>query len=53
MTGAGMTGAAGETSAMTFHGWTEEALDFYEGLAADNSKTYWTVHKPRYEELEG
>lgn len=35
---------------MTFHGWSAEALEFYEGLAADNSKTYWTEHKAVYEE---
>jgi uncharacterized protein (TIGR02453 family) len=34
---------------MSFSGWPEEALDFYEGLAADNSKTYWTRHKQTYE----
>ena len=25
---------------MAFGGWGDEALEFYEGLAADNSKTY-------------
>ena len=30
---------------MAFSGWPEEALDFYDGLAADNTKTYWTAHK--------
>ena len=30
---------------MSFSGWPEEALDFYDGLEADNSKTYWTAHK--------
>lgn len=34
---------------MSFQGWPEEALDFYEGLEADNSKTYWTAHKATYE----
>jgi uncharacterized protein (DUF2461 family) len=34
---------------MSFSGWPEEALDFYDGLAADNSKTYWTMHKPVYD----
>jgi uncharacterized protein (TIGR02453 family) len=34
---------------MSFSGWPEEALDFYEGLMADNSKTYWTAHKHVYE----
>lgn len=35
---------------MAFRGWPAEALDFYEGLEADNSKTYWTSHKAVYEE---
>jgi uncharacterized protein (TIGR02453 family) len=30
---------------MAFRGWPEEALDFYVGLEADNSKAYWTDHK--------
>jgi uncharacterized protein (TIGR02453 family) len=34
---------------MTFNGWPEAALDFYEGLEADNSKTYWTANKAVYE----
>jgi uncharacterized protein (TIGR02453 family) len=35
---------------MAFRGWPAEALDFYEGLEADNSKTYWTAHKTVYDE---
>jgi len=35
---------------MSFQGWPAEALDFYEGLEADNSKAYWTAHKAVYEE---
>jgi uncharacterized protein (TIGR02453 family) len=35
---------------MAFRGWPAEALDFYEGLEADNSKTYWTEHKAVYDE---
>ncbi|MEV6300038.1 DUF2461 domain-containing protein [Actinoplanes sp. NPDC051861] len=35
---------------MTFRGWPSEALEFYEGLSADNSKTYWTAHLTVYEE---
>ena len=27
-----------------------EALEFYDGLAADNSKTYWAARQPFYEE---
>jgi uncharacterized protein (TIGR02453 family) len=32
-----------------FGGWPAEALEFYEGLEADNSKAYWTAHKEVYE----
>jgi uncharacterized protein (TIGR02453 family) len=35
---------------MAFSGWPEEALDFYDGLMADNTKTYWTGHKAVYDE---
>jgi uncharacterized protein (TIGR02453 family) len=35
---------------MGFDGFPEEALDFYEGLEADNSKAYWTDHKAMYDE---
>ena len=34
---------------MGFRGWTAEAIDFYEGLEADNSKTYWNENKSVYE----
>jgi uncharacterized protein (TIGR02453 family) len=36
---------------MAFRGWKAEALDFFDGLEADNSKTYWQAHKPEYESL--
>jgi uncharacterized protein (TIGR02453 family) len=35
---------------MAFRGWPAEALEFYEGLEADNTKAYWTEHKAVYEE---
>jgi uncharacterized protein (TIGR02453 family) len=35
---------------MAFRGWPAEALEFYEGLEADNSKVYWTEHKALYEQ---
>jgi uncharacterized protein (TIGR02453 family) len=35
---------------MTFQGFPIEALDFYEGLEFDNTKTYWTAHKQVYDE---
>jgi uncharacterized protein (TIGR02453 family) len=35
---------------MAFRGWPAEALEFYDGLLADNSKTYWTAHKPTYDD---
>ena len=34
---------------MAFRGWPTEALEFYEGLEADNSKTFWLAHKEVYE----
>jgi uncharacterized protein (TIGR02453 family) len=36
---------------MAFDGWPEAALDFFEGLEADNSRSYWTAHKATYDEL--
>ena len=35
---------------MSFEGFPDEGLVFYEGLEADNSKTYWTRHKGAYDE---
>ena len=35
---------------MTFSGFPESALVFYEGLEADNSKSYWSDHKQVYDE---
>ncbi len=32
-----------------FQGFGDSALDFYEGLAADNSTTYWQQHKAVYD----
>ncbi|MGZ6980103.1 MAG: DUF2461 domain-containing protein [Acidimicrobiia bacterium] len=34
---------------MAFRGWPVEAVEFYEGLLADNSKAYWQEHKDVYE----
>ncbi len=34
---------------MAFRGWPAEALEFFEGLEADNSKPYWQRHKDVYE----
>ncbi len=34
---------------MTFDGFPDEGLVFYEGLEADNSKTYWTRNKSSYD----
>jgi uncharacterized protein (TIGR02453 family) len=36
---------------MAFRGWPVEALEFFEGLEADNSKAYWQRNKAIYEEL--
>jgi uncharacterized protein (TIGR02453 family) len=34
---------------VAFNGWPAEALEFYEGLEADNSRSYWTANKAVYE----
>lgn len=36
---------------MSFRGWPAEALEFYEGLEADNTKTYWQANRRVYETL--
>src|SRR5262249_20556149 len=36
---------------MTFRGWSVDAVEFYEGLEADNTKTYWQEHKTKYEQV--
>jgi uncharacterized protein (TIGR02453 family) len=33
----------------TFAGFSDRALEFYAGLERDNSKAYWTDHKPTYD----
>ncbi len=35
---------------MSFEGFPDEGLVFYEGLEADNSKTYWTRHRHTYDD---
>jgi uncharacterized protein (TIGR02453 family) len=40
-----------EVGAMAFRGWPAEALEFFEGLKADNSKTYWQRNKEIYHTL--
>lgn len=32
-----------------FTGFPEQALEFYEGLEADNTKAYWTDHRTAYD----
>ena len=34
---------------MAFTGWPDEAIAFYEGLEADNTKAYWTAHRERWD----
>ena len=34
-----------------FTGIPVAALDFYEDLEADNSKTWWAAHKETYDEV--
>jgi uncharacterized protein (TIGR02453 family) len=36
---------------MAFHGWKAEALEFFDGLEADNSKAYWERNRSVYDEL--
>jgi uncharacterized protein (TIGR02453 family) len=36
---------------VAFGGWKVEALEFFEGLEADNSKAYWQAHKHVYDDL--
>ena len=35
---------------MAFKGWRSEAVEFFEGLEVDNSRTYWQAHKSVYEQ---
>jgi uncharacterized protein (TIGR02453 family) len=32
-----------------FSGWPTEAVEFFQGLRADNTKAYWNAHKAVYE----
>ena len=34
---------------MTFAGWSDEAIEFFEGLEAENTKAFWESHKPVYQ----
>ena len=34
---------------MSFQGWQESALDFFEGLERENTKAYWTAHRSVYD----
>ncbi len=36
---------------MAFTGFSQEAIEFYEQLDADNTKSFWTVNRDRYVEL--
>jgi uncharacterized protein (TIGR02453 family) len=36
---------------MSFRGWPVEAIEFFEGLEADNSKTYWQANRGVYDKL--
>src|SRR5216684_1938612 len=35
---------------MTFGGFPAAAFEFYAGLRADNSRTYWSAHRDAYED---
>jgi uncharacterized protein (TIGR02453 family) len=34
---------------VTFRGWPAEAIEFFEGLSADNSKSFWQANSAVYE----
>jgi len=36
---------------MGFSGWSAQAVEFFTGLEADNTKAYWSAHKAVYESL--
>jgi uncharacterized protein (DUF2461 family) len=36
---------------MTFRGWAVEAIEFFEGLEADNPKTYWQRNRDVYDSM--
>ena len=36
--------------ATTFRGWSDQVFAFYQGLEADNSRTYWTEHRATYDD---
>lgn len=36
---------------MAFRGWKVEALEFFEGLEAENTRAYWQAHKHVYDTL--
>jgi uncharacterized protein (TIGR02453 family) len=36
---------------VAFRGWKAEALEFFDGLEADNSKGYWSAHRDLYEDV--
>jgi uncharacterized protein (TIGR02453 family) len=35
---------------MAFKGWSAEAIEFFEALEVDNSKTFWHAHKSTYQQ---
>jgi uncharacterized protein (TIGR02453 family) len=34
---------------VAFAGWRDEAIEFFEGLEAENTKAFWESHKPVYQ----
>jgi uncharacterized protein (TIGR02453 family) len=41
---------AGYDRIVAFRGWPADAIEFFEGLEADNSKSFWQAHNKIYEE---
>src|ERR1044071_8994864 len=48
--GQARTSAERKDGPVTFPGFGEAVVDFYEGLEADNSKAYWTDNKVLYDD---
>lgn len=46
----GRAGAAGDRAQSGFTGFPEAALDFYDDLELDNTKSFWESHKNVYDE---
>jgi uncharacterized protein (TIGR02453 family) len=46
-----MSADAQEVVSVAFRGWPAEALEFFDGLEAENTKAYWQRNKATYEQI--